>query len=85
MTCKINGVLLSVVLALAVAAAVCGCSKNDVQSQQPSAVAETQNTEINNEIKDETVYDRVLVPLERNGVELHLECIKVKDTDPEKN
>ncbi|MBR1735700.1 MAG: alpha/beta hydrolase, partial [Firmicutes bacterium] len=46
---------------------------------------ETQNTEINNEIKDETVYDRVLVPLERNGVELHLECIKVKDTDPEKN
>lgn len=78
------GLLLSGTLFLSALAAFSGCTDNNTaQSSSVSAISsETVNTEA---VSTETQYSYSEYPLSRNGIDLHLDCIKVKDTSPTRN
>lgn len=61
---------------LSCALLLCGCS-NDAAS--------SQSVEVTEATVSETEYSYFTVPLNRNGIELHLDCTTVKDTKPERN
>ena len=75
---KSIGLLLSFALVFS-AAAFCGCSNNAEISQFVTTAADADT------VQDATEYSSSVVPLSRNGVELHLERLTVKNTSPERN
>ena len=75
---KSIGLLLSFALVFS-AAAFCGCSNNAEISQFVTTASDIDL------VQDATEYSSSVVPLSRNGVELHLERLTVKNTSPERN
>lgn len=73
--------LLSGALFLSAIAAFSGCTDNNTALQQSSAVSATSSETVN----AETQYSYMEYPLSRNGIDLHLDCTKVKDSSPSKN
>ena len=81
--------LLSGTLLLSALAAFSGCTDNNTSQSSVVSVtsSETLNTETTSSeaVSTETQYSYTEYPLSRNGIDLHLDCIKVKDSSPSKN